>query len=295
MILDAPATITEPGLYRMDDAQYFADPAPGGSLSQSRAKVLLAEGGPAKLRYALDHEETSTEAFDFGKAVHAALLGAGSEYTVLPSNDLRHRETKAAADEAEESGLIALRPRDHTRLVAMVDAVAAHPLARDLLELPGEPEVAAFDLDPATGVWLRGKLDKLAESCVVDYKTSADASPTSWARAALRYGYPVQDAMYRRLSGRDRMFFVVQDKEPPYLVAVVELDDAFRALGERDLRRAIDLYAACREADTWPGYGDDLITLTPPAWALRDLDAETDDEYDARTEADMAAFLHAIA
>ena len=48
-ILPDPGTVTEPGLYAMSDEAYFADPVPGGSLSQSRAKILLQEGGPAKL------------------------------------------------------------------------------------------------------------------------------------------------------------------------------------------------------------------------------------------------------
>jgi len=281
-ILPDPGTVTEPGLYAMSDEAYFADPVPGGSLSQSRAKILLQEGGPAKL---IGGEPATSAEFDFGKVAHAVILGKGSDYTVLPGDDLRLRPVREATDAAKAAGLIPVRQRDWQRIQAMAAAVTAHPLAASLLGMPGEREVAAFTVDEPTGVWLRGKVDLLAGACVVDYKTSADASPSSWSRAALTYGYATQDAMYRRLTGRDRMFFVVQDKTPPYLVAVVELDDDYRAIGERNLRRAIDLYAECRAAGRWPGYGDDLITLSPPAWALRDLEADLAEEQAAAIEA----------
>lgn len=280
-VLPAPVEIHVPGLYDMDDEPYFADPVPGGSLSQSRAKTLLREGGPAKFAHEVEQGEVRTAAFDFGKVVHATLLGSGAAFTVLPGDDLRIREVRQAKDEAEACGLIPIKPTDWARVQAMVAAVDAHPLARVLLGLPGHREVAAFAVDEPTGIWLRGKLDLLTADLVVDYKTSADAGPAAFRRSALTYGYATQDAMYRRLSrengGPDRMVFVVQDKEPPHLVAVVELDDDYRAIGEANLRRAIDLYARCRETGLWPGYGDELITLSPPAWALREFEAELAD------------------
>ena len=109
-------------------------------------------------------------------------------------------------------------------------------------------------------------------------------------------GYHVQDALYRRLSRElvgpeaDRMIFVVQDKDAPYLTAVVELDEYYRALGEQRLAKAIRLFAECQASGTWPGYGDDLITLHPPKWALRDIEDESDEDHAARIAADLAAF-----
>ena len=52
-----PVVITEPTLMPMSDEAYFADPVPGGSLTQSRAKVLLGEGGPKTIRDAIDHKK----------------------------------------------------------------------------------------------------------------------------------------------------------------------------------------------------------------------------------------------
>ena len=46
--------IDQPGIYDIPEDQYHRDPVPGGSLSASGAKKLLADGGPARYRHQLD-------------------------------------------------------------------------------------------------------------------------------------------------------------------------------------------------------------------------------------------------
>jgi len=299
-IIDAeilPLEITEPGLYSLSDEDYFRDPVPGGSFSQSGSKTLLLEGGPAKYMHSLTVGEVTKDVWDFGKAMHYRVLGRGTPYAVL---DFEDRRTKAYRDKAAEWRALGVTPilrRQSDQIEAMYEACMRHPLAREHLTREGLAEIAGFIQDEETGVWLRGKFDLLAEIGGVDYKTSDDASPrTVFNAQAIRMGYHVQDALYRRLSRElvgpeaDRMIFVVQDKDAPYLTAVIELDEYYRALGEQRLNKAIHLFAECQKTSQWPGYGDDLILLHPPKGALRDLEDESDEDHAARIAADLAAF-----
>ncbi|MBI4900913.1 MAG: PD-(D/E)XK nuclease-like domain-containing protein [Actinobacteria bacterium] len=300
-IVDAeilPLEITKPGLYQLSDEEYFADPVPGGSFSQSGSKILLQEGGPAKYAYSLTVGEEQKDAYDFGKAMHYRVLGQGTPYVVL---DFENRMTKAYKEQAAEAraqGAVPILRKQAAQIDAMYEALMRHPQAREHFEREGIAELAGFVQDKETGVWLRGKFDFLTAIGSIDYKTSDDASPrTVFSAQAIRLGYHVQDAMYRRLQRElvdpecDRVIFAVQDKDAPYLAAVVELDEAYRALGERRLQKAIRLFAECKATESWPGYGDELITLHPPEWAMKELrNEESDEEHEARIAADMAEF-----
>ena len=60
--------------------------------------------------------------------------------------------------------------------------------------------------------------------------------------------------------------FVVQEVTPPYIVTVCELDP-YDVRGGRVLnRQAIETYRACRDADHWPGYAEDVALIELPPW-----------------------------
>jgi len=65
---------------------------------------------------------------------------------------------------------------------------------------------------------------------IVDYKTAASANPRRFAKSVAEYGYHQQAAWYidglEQITGAaDAAFlFVVQQKDPPWLVSVCQLD-----------------------------------------------------------------------
>lgn len=244
-----------------------------GSLSVTGAKYLRQS--PALFRHRLDHPWTKP-AFNLGSAAHALVLGAGVEdIYVAPFDDWR---TKAARDErdlAHESRLSPILPADWLKACDMAEAIASHREASELLAMPGDSEASAYASDEATGIRLRGRFDRITEKIGLDYKTTAKTIPgAGFDRDAWTFGYYMQDAWYSDLAAAlDRPLmafaFILQSKEPPYLVEVVELDDAARDLGRRHNREAIDLYAACRAADHWPGPSG-FRTVSLPAYAFRE-------------------------
>lgn len=274
--------ITEPGIYDLTDDVYHADPVPGGSLSNTEARRVL--DCPAKYRWFKDHQEHKAT-FEFGHAAHRVVLGVGAEIVVCDFDDWRTKDARAARDEARAAGRSPVLASEWTTVAAMADAIKAHPIASRLLTADGgRSEQSMFwqDTDPFTGrtVWLRGRLDRLpaiptttGRLIVCDYKTAASADAGSFSRSAANYGYHQQAAWYldgtRALCGVDdpAFVFVVQEKDPPYLVNVIELDTTALDIGRARNRAAIERWIECTDSGVWPGYSTDVELVSLPRWA----------------------------
>ena len=294
--IDQPCHVAD-----MPDETYHADPVPGGSLSCSMAKVLIRPGGPAKLRHQLDSPRQDKRVFDLGHAAHLLVLGKGAPIRVIPDDLLGANgavSTNAAKQfvaDAHTEGCVPLKSTEARQVADMAERLSRTPEALAVLRAPGaQVELSAFTIDAQTGTWLRGRFDVVAPSVVADYKTAANAEPGKFARSTmLDLGYHMQAAHYLDLGAavglvdRGAPFrFVVQEKEAPYLVAVVTVGADYLALGRRDMRRAIDLWAACNRTNTWPGYP--ATVAEPPRWALDELNADLDPAIAAELEALLA-------
>lgn len=277
-------TIDKPGLYHdLDEQEYHADPVPGGSLSVSGAKKLLPPYCPAIYKYERDNQPETTDALDLGRAAHAKVLGTGAEIVEVHADDWRSKAAQTAKAEARAAGKVPLL----TAQVAQVDAMAArlreHPVASLLFSGNGAPEVSAFWQDDEFGIWRRSRFDWLPEPrdgrlIIPDYKTAPTANPDAFAKSAADYGYCMQAPFYcdaaRALLDVDdvTMLFVVQAKNPPYLVSVVELDRAALELGAALNRKAIGVYARCVETGVWPSYTNDVVLVSLPYWYTRNAE-----------------------
>ena len=280
--LEQELVITEPGIYDMPDAAYHADPVPGGSLSNTEARRLL--DCPAKYKWFKGRQEHK-QTFEFGHAAHRAVLGVGADIAVCDFDDWRTKDARAARDEARAAGRSPVLAHEWDTVMLMVDALNAYPIAHRLLTAEGgRSEQSMFwqDTDPFTArsVWLRGRLDRLpaiptttGRMIVCDYKSAANADGRSFARSAANYGYHQQAAWYldgiRALVGVDdpAFVFVVQEKDPPYLVNVIELDTTALDIGRARNRAAIERWIECTEKDEWPGYSTDVELVSLPRWA----------------------------
>jgi hypothetical protein len=271
--------ITEPGVYTMPEADYHADPVPGGSLSCSGAKKLLA--CPARFAYDREHPPAPTAAMELGTAAHRLVLGAGAELVVIDADDWRTKAAKEAAAAAREAGAVPLLTAEHAQVQAMAAALREHPVAAALFDPDrGDPEQSLFWVDDRTGVWLRSRLDWLPRQpagrlIIGDYKTAVSASPDGFSRAVLNFSYHQQAAFYTDgaaalgLDGDPAFLFVVQEKTPPYLVAVYELDALATEAGRARNRRAAEMFRDCTEAGIWPGYSAEVEPISLPPWATR--------------------------
>jgi hypothetical protein len=285
-------TITGPGIYPdMTDAEYHADPVPEGSLSASGAKTLL--DCPAKFNYRKLAGEEHRDFFDFGKAAHAKLLGVGAPIAVLDFKDRRSKAYSEAEAQAYANGHTPMLKRDAAVIESMVAAVQAVPLAAALLDPargPVEQSLFWHDL-----IWRRARLDLFPDPdtderpIIVDYKTAADASPKGFQKSSANFDYFIQAAWYldgyRRLTGRDdaAFVFVVQEKEPPYVVGCYELTESYRRIGEWRAERAVAIYQRCTATGIWPAYSEDVERIDAPRW----LEIEHEEQLDMTKEGAM--------
>ncbi|NKU63862.1 recE [Rhodococcus hoagii] len=266
--------VDQEGVYdEIPDHVYHSDK---GSLSSSGARTLLNKT-PAKFRHDQDNPRESTDYFDLGHAAHALVLGYGAPIAEIEAKDWRTKKAQEARDEARAEGKTPLLTADVQRVHAMAAKLREHPLA-DVLFSEGVPERSMYWRDPETDVWLRSRPDWLPDRpgrlLVTDYKTASTADPRKFEKSALDYGYHQQHAWYVdgiTALGVDEdpaFLFVVQEKEPPYLVSVCQLDEDAVELGRRRNREAIDLYAQCLETNTWPGFGYEVHQISLPTWAF---------------------------
>lgn len=278
-LLDAPAALV-PGVYDIPADVYHADPVPGGSLSSSGARKLLPPSCPARFKWERDNPPGPKKVFEIGTAAHKLVLGTGPDLVLVDKARWDDKETKAKVAEIREAGGVPLKRAEWDQVHAMADALRRHPWASQLLSPErGQAEQALIWQDRATGVWRRALLDHLphptsGRTVIADYKTTTSAHPDAARKTVFNYGYHCQAGWY--LDGVEALglahdpafVLVLQEKDPPYLVTVVQLDHDSIQLGRERNRRALDIYATCVETGHWPGYSDQIELISPPAWAF---------------------------
>ncbi|MFC3504836.1 PD-(D/E)XK nuclease-like domain-containing protein [Micromonospora krabiensis] len=268
--------VTEPGIHPdMPEDVYHRDPVPGGSLSSSGARKLL-ETCPARFDYERRNPPPSRDEFDLGKAFHTKVLGTGAETVVCDFRDWKTKPAQEAKKAAYAAGKVPLLAHQAADVDAMTDAVRSHPIAGALLS-KGDVEQSLFWTDDRTGIWRRARLDLLRTDAIVDLKSCESADGEHVAKAIARYGYHAQADFYlegaRALGlGELPFLFVFVEKRPPHLIHVVQLGPDELAAGRHLNNRAIDRFAECQRTGVWPGYADDITTISLPPYALRNLE-----------------------
>lgn len=283
------------GIYaHIPDDVYHGDPH---SLSSSGARILTNRT-PAEFLEERNNPSPPKKHYDFGHAVHKMVLGEGTQLAVLdpaihglkadgkPSDrPTATAKWRKAEEKARAEGKTCITKAQMADAQRMAGKVFSHPVAAKLLA-DGTPEVSAYWHDDDTGVRLRARFDFLPQRkgrlIIVDYKTAADASPAGFVKAVERFGYDQQDAWYRdaaREVGLDEdpaFLFIVQEKVPPFLVAVHQIEPEWVEHGRAKNRAAIDLYSECVATDTWPGYDEGIHTAVMPSWLRRQIEAAAD-------------------
>lgn len=289
-----------PGVYDdMPAPVYHAHPA----LSASGAKLLLDPSCPALYRYAADHPPVPKKEFDFGHAVHGLVLGTGGPVVVVEARNWQTKAAKEQKAKAHAAGHIPVLAHDWVRAQEMAAALRRHPIAAPLFEPgTGRAELSMFWHDDEFGIDRRGRIDWLKGRLLVDFKTCRSAHPTACAKAMWDYSYNMQldtyltGAVETGLHDDPAGLIVWQEVNPPYLVTVTDPIPEALAAGRDRNRKAMDVFARCVAADSWPGYAnpgvaggstdDSIVPLGLPRWAEIQHDAAVD-RGDYHTEADL--------
>lgn len=227
-------------------------------------------------------------AFRLGSAVHCAVLEEkefASRYVLRPDCDRRTKEGKIQFAEfaAQHAGKTLLDADEMAQVVAMREAVAAHPIASRLLE-EGIPEMTWRKAQPNALGALQCRTDWFAPcGCEIsefhpyalDIKTveSLDSDAfRNFERAAFSYGYHRQAGFYLPLINEileypvSRMYYVAVEKVEPFGVAVYRLADDAIARGQDENIADLVRLKKSLEDNHWPNIEPTVHELKLPAW-----------------------------
>lgn len=261
------------------------------------ARILEAEAADyaaGTLDAAFMHSEAGLSAMK-GDALKAILVGLNeSRQGLLPISGTRHELadllrangtpvtlwSDVQAEWLKNNGhRTVLSGEDWDTLHAMRDKLMAHPAAAAILRRPGRAETSFYWVDPETGETMRCRPDWLTDCGILgDLKTTEDASPQGFKYSIQKYRYDVQHPLYMDGIGHAikqarldmlaprRFVFIGQEKKPPYLVGVYELDPEDVELGRMEYRADLYKLRECRTTDKWPGYGDGVQRISLTQW-----------------------------
>jgi PDDEXK-like domain of unknown function (DUF3799) len=283
--------IEKPGIYTdVPVADYFADPCPRPSLTQSVAKILI-EKSPlhawhAHSRLNPDYFPDNSTSYDTGNVAHKLLLKRGKDIEVVDGyDDWRTKVAKERPEMALNAGKIAVLGRTMERASNMVTAariqLEMHGLHSLFDDRKGDAEVVLAWQEG--DIWLRQMVDWLSYDRTIfcDYKTTdMSVAAHGLGRMMVNAGWPIQAAMAERglkalkllddlgqIGHERRYLFVVQETEPPYCLNVVEMSDGAMTMGGKMLDMAVTIWRHCMANDRWPGYPPEVVTPEYPGWA----------------------------
>jgi exodeoxyribonuclease VIII len=259
------------------DGVYYGLPAEAyhahEAMSASGAKKILR----SPMHYKLMRETPSepTAAMEFGTAVHCGVLEPERYDSCVVRADFASKRGKAYDEfAAQHQGQIILLTDEHDRAASCIAAVRASPAGRRLLQ-GAKTEVSLFWQDKQYNVPCKARLDAISLGGVSDVKTAKDAGPDEFSRACATFSYHLPGAHY--LNGYEAVlnetpeFFamIVVESEPPHAVAVYELGRASIVYGLRQMDEAMSRYRDAVAKGKWEGYGDKIITIDLPKWAIK--------------------------
>lgn len=283
--VDATTPIKQPSFEtrfaKLTAEEYFSEPCAVPALSSSIAHVLNEQ---SPIHAWTQHaafggvKRGPTKALDAGSLIHTLLLDAGKDVEIIKADDYRTNAAKASRDAARAAKRIPVLEKDYDSATVAADALRSKFASLEI-GLTGVSEITAMWTETASNgakVQCRGMMDHLVAPRIYDVKSIRSASPDTCRRHIEEYGYDIQRAAYVSavehivpdFAGRVEFIFVFCELEPPYDVTPIRLSGAFRELGERRWKRAVDIWERCLRTGVWPGYVDGIIEVDPSPWRL---------------------------
>jgi len=212
----------------------------------------------------------------------------------IDAMDYKKKDAQEAKKAAHAAGKIPVLPDQMDRIQEMATRLLDHPIAAKVFDPRyGKPEQTIVWSEEIqwrphpkaefqyTTVWRRALIDfltrlRMADGRLIvpDYKTCDSAEKVAFMKSAAKFGYHQQGPWYIDavravgLSEEVCYLLVAQEKDPPYLVNVIELDEPGALLYGRELNdHALRIYAECTATNTWPGYPPEITVGSIPKYA----------------------------
>ena len=288
--------LLKPGVYRIPEADYHADPCKTPSASASILKILDTKSARHAWhehpRLNPAYEPKVATKFDLGSAGHALVLGDETDFEVIQETGYRTNAAKEARDNARANGLIPILQDQWDATRRMADAVFPQLEAHELGNfLKGTTSTVTLVWEE-DGVLCRALLDwhydDEPETALIwgDFKTTSDgANPRGVSRRLIGTGADIQASHYRSglaahygANRKRRFVFLMAETTPPYAVSVVEFSAGAMILADHKRARAMRRWKQCLAENRWPGYSSKVVEIEPTGWAESDENARDVEE-----------------
>lgn len=250
----------------------------------SKSRLWEMRKTPLYFKWYEEHrsEMPKTDALVIGSAFHKLVLEPeefDSEFAVCPTVDRRTKAGKEefAAFQQNAEGKSVLMDWMFDQVKAMAETVRSHPMA-GFLTTDGEVETSIYFTDNLTGVECKVRPDIIktinGKRIIVDLKSCRSASLDDFRKDAINMGYDLQAAMYREgvkaETGEECDFvFVAVEKEPPYMINIIQCDELLLKRGGDLYREYLGMYKECSETGNWYGYNGAfgiINNMSLPSW-----------------------------
>lgn len=270
-------------IYDLRESDYRANPAVSQSVLKEYAKT------PAHGRaYELGEREVKSSAFNFGSAAHRAVLEPmlfQESVVIAPELNKNTKEYKAWKE--LQTGKLIIDSEDRDAICKIVMNTRSHPMAGLLLG-KGKSEVSAFS--EMIALWTDSRTNQVQDAiipvkarfdwvhdvdgiapCIVDVKTTDDASKEGFAKSIAKFSYHIQAAFYLDIANQcgyqaETFKIIAVEKEPPYAVAVYTLSSLAIQKGREEYQRLLGTYAFARQFNQYDAYSEDDLIIDLPAW-----------------------------
>lgn len=271
--------INKAGIYQLSHDQYNADPAPEPSLRSSLITTIwnhsLKHGWINHPRLNPGYKDESNNKMDHGSAAHDVLLEGGDKLAVIDGKDWRTKAAKEAKETAYAQNKIPVLKDQAATIREMVKHVHEFISETELAEIftNGKPEQSIFA--QYNDVWVRSRPDWLTHDrkIIIDYKTTTDANPETFARKIVNMGYDIQAALAKLINGRTggpedcQVIFLVQETDS-FECSLVGASPSIIEAGERKIDIVTQQWREALQTGHFPGYGDRIAWAECPPWEL---------------------------
>ena len=225
--------------------------------------LKLFARSPAHARHALISPPGDTDPKKLGRVVHLAAFEPERFRNAIAVWDGGVRKGKDwEAFKARNEDRELLTENEYAKCMGIQAAVRAHARAMNYLQNGrGEVTLLWTALAPERGreVPAKSRIDFIAQTALVDLKTTRCAKKEFFEKQAIALNYHAQFAFY------SDAYFALTGERLPYVVVAVDSEDPFNVevyrVKERVLERGRATYSAwldqlvyCRENNVWPGY-----------------------------------------
>lgn len=297
--------IDKPGIYPgVSSADYFSDPCPTPSLTQSLVKILI-ERSPehawtAHPRLNPQFEYDDDTKFDIGNVAHRLILGRGKEIEVVQFPDWRTRASQELRKAAADRGCIAVLQHQFEQAADMATE------ARRRLDRHEDKDAFTAGLPEVmiaweeNGIWFRSLIDWLHADyrTVDDYKSSGmSMAPHVIGIRAEAAGWHIQAAFIERGldaldpagAGRRRYRFIGQETDKPHALTVMHMNEYWMTMGRKKVEAGMSLWRAAIENNYWRNYGVRAVIPEYPGFKEKQwLDREENGEFEPDPKLVMA-------